>query len=199
MAAHQILSFFHPTVDWPPALTQSAVASTPGPSLLKLPLELRNEIWCLVVRRKRPVHLRRPSYMSAWASSEPIRIEASKPTTLRTFLRSPPTTNAGSNAIFLVNRQTHAEAFAVFFSDNSFLATHDMEAWTPSTSRKGWDYADTNYFIEHVLAGVEAYAGRHTRSRLAGGTQGRGQVARYVEGIGIDRTEHALSAEEGND
>lgn len=97
-------------------------------TLLSLPPELRNEIWGLVVRREKPVHLRRPSPVSWQANNQTTKLDATDGGLLAAFRRSVSTAHAQrpaatSNAIFRVNRQMFVEAFAVFCSVNRFLAT----------------------------------------------------------------------------
>ncbi|KAK7937841.1 uncharacterized protein PG986_014709 [Apiospora aurea] len=108
-------------------------------TLLSLPAELRNQIWGLVVRREKPVHLRPPSPVSGQANNKTAKLDALDGRLLAAFRHSVnPTTRAASgparssssstppsssNAVFRVNLQCFVEAFAVFCSVNKFLAT----------------------------------------------------------------------------
>ncbi|KAK7960656.1 hypothetical protein PG996_011299 [Apiospora saccharicola] len=113
------------------------MASTPSPTdmaLLQLPPEIRNEIWGLVVRREKPVHLRLPSATRSQAHSKLIKYQLNNNAGFTAFIRSLDVTDKAnpaptSNAVFAVNRQVNREVRAVFCSINKLLITKVEDAW----------------------------------------------------------------------
>ncbi|KAK8123687.1 hypothetical protein PG999_003605 [Apiospora kogelbergensis] len=102
-------------------------------TLLTLPPEIRSQIWGLVVKLERPVHLRHHLGIRGRDSNKASQLNPADEASITSFVDSifPIKTGNGSetisvknyNAIFLVNSQVYHEALAVFCSINTFIAT----------------------------------------------------------------------------